>query len=225
MTFCHENYIIIVTKGDEAMSVINEIKIKINEMDSGEIIMTSDFSDLASITTVRQSLGRCVDDGLIRRVFDGVYEKPKYSSLLNEYVATNPEKVAYALARKYHWTIAPCGDIALNKLGLSTQVPAIWTYVSDGPYRNFGWDKIQIRFKHKTNREISMLSEQTILVVEALRALGKERIDEKVIARLQNILTDEDKKIIFREATTCSEWIYETLREVCKVSEENSEII
>ena len=197
------------------MSVIENIKDRINEMNAGDIMMTSDFADLSSVTTIRKSLGRCVEEGMIRRVFDGVYEKPKYSKLLGEYMPTNPEKVAYALARTYHWTIAPCGDIALNKLGLTTQVPAVWSYVSDGPYRNFSWDNIQLKFKHKTNREISRLSEQTVLVVEAIRALGKDNIDADVIAQLQRKLPTSEKKIILSEATACSEWIYETIREVC----------
>lgn len=197
------------------MSVTTEIKNRIEDMTPGDIMMTSDFADLSSITTIRKCLGRLADDGIIRRVFDGVYEKPKYSKLLMEYMPTDPEKVAYALAKTYHWTIAPCGDIALNKLGLTTQVPAVWSYVSDGPYRDFTWDNIQLRFKHKTNREISMLSEQTVLVIEAIRALGKERITEDIIVQLQNKLPDSDKAIILTEATTCSEWIYETIRKVC----------
>ncbi len=199
------------------MSIIEKIKERINKMNEGEIVMTSDFADLSSITTIRKCLGRCVDDGIIRRVFDGVYEKPKFSKLLNEYLPTDPEKVAYALARSYHWTIAPCGDIALNKLGLTMQVPTVWSYVSDGPYRNYRWNNIQLKFKHKANREISLLSEQTVLVVEAIRALGKERIDENVIAQLQKKLLQSDKEVILSEATTCSEWIYETIRKVCTI--------
>lgn len=197
------------------MSIIKEIKNRISNLDDGEIIMTSDFAELASITTIRKCLGRCVEEGIIKRVFDGVYEKPKYSKLLNEYMPTNPEKVAYALARNYHWTIAPCGDIALNMLGLTTQVPAVWSYVSDGPYRDFEWGNIVLRFKHKANRGISQLSAQTILVIEALRALGKERVDESVVSQLKNRLIDDDKEIILGEATGCSEWIYETVRKVC----------
>lgn len=102
------------------MSIIEQIRNRIEDMDSSEILMTSDFVDISSITTIRKCLSRCADEGLIRRVFDGVYEKPRYSNLLEEYLPTNPETVAYALARHYHWTIAPCGDIALNKLGLGS---------------------------------------------------------------------------------------------------------
>lgn len=197
------------------MSVIEDVRNRIKNMNDGDILMTSEFADLASITTIRKCLGRCVDDGLIRRVFDGVYEKPLFSELLNEYMPTDPEKVAYALARNYHWSIAPCGDIALNKLGLTTQMPAVWSYVSDGPYRDFGWGNVQLKFKHKTNREISQLSEPTVLVIEAIRALGKERVDYVVISQLKEKLPKEEKAKILSEATESSEWIYEIIRKVC----------
>ena len=184
-------------------------------MNDGDIMTTADFADLANLTIIRKYLGRCVDKGLIRRVFDGVYEKPHYSRLLVEYMPTDPDKVAYALARTYHWTIAPCGDIALNRLGLTTQVPTVWSYVSDGPYRTFSWDHIQLRFKHKTNREISMLSTQTILVTEALRALGKERITPDIIGQLRKKIPECDREKILTESSSCSEWIHETIRKAC----------
>src|SRR5699024_12662732 len=47
--------------------------------------------------------------------------KPKFSKLLGEYVAADPDAVAKALARCYHWAIAPCGDTALNMLGLRSE--------------------------------------------------------------------------------------------------------
>lgn len=197
------------------MSVMESIKTRIHAMDDGEIMTTADFADLANLTTIRKYLGRCVDKGLIRRVFDGVYEKPHYSRLLDEYMPTDPEKVAYALARTYHWTIAPCGDIALNRLGLTTQVPTVWSYVSDGPYRTFSWGHIQLKFKHKTNREISMLSTQTILITEALRALGKERITPEVIGQLRKKIPERNREMILIESSSCSEWIHETIRKVC----------
>lgn len=197
------------------MSVMESIKTRIYAMNDGDIMTTADFADLANLTTIRKYLARCVDKGLIRRVFDGVYEKPHYSRLLDEYMPTDPEKVAYALARTYHWTIAPCGDIALNKLGLTTQVPTVWLYVSDGPYRTFSWDHIQLKFKHKTNREISMLSNQTILITEALRALGKERITPEVIGQLRKKIPERKREMILIESSSCSEWIHETIRKVC----------
>ncbi len=195
--------------------ICEEIKKRIDSADDGSIFLTSDFTDIASITTIRKCLGRQVEENTIRRIFDGVYEKPIYSNLLKEYVPASPDKVAYALARGFHWTIAPCGDVALNKLGLSTQVPVVWSYISDGPYREFSWDNITISFKHRTNRQISFMSELTTLVVEAIKTLGKDKIDDLVIQRLKNRLPEEKRKQVLDEATGVSEWIYEIIRKVC----------
>lgn len=201
-----------------ANGIYLEIKKRIELAEEGSVFVTSDFADLATITTVRKCLGRQVEEKTIRRILDGVYEKPIYSGLLMENVPANPETVAYAIARNFHWTIAPCGDIALNKLGLSMQVPAVWSYISDGPYRKFSWDNITISFKHRANREISFMSESTILVVEALKTLGKERVDESVILKLKNRLPKDEKIKLAEESTGVSEWIYAVIRKVCAES-------
>lgn len=198
-----------------ASGIYTEIKKRIELAEPGMVFLTSDFTDIATTTTVRKCLGRQVEEKNIRRIIDGVYEKSVYSNLLKEYVPANPEKVAYAIARGFHWTIAPCGDVALNKLGLSTQVPVVWSYISDGPYRKFSWDNITLSFKHRANREISFMSETTTLVVEALKTLGKERIDESIILSLKNRLPQAEKKKMLEEATGVSEWIYAVIRKVC----------
>ena len=195
--------------------IYTEIKKRIALAEPGTVFLTSDFADIASTTTVRKCLGRQVEEKNVRRIMDGVYEKPIYSKLLKEYLPANPETIAYAIARSFHWSIAPCGDVALNKLGLSTQVPVVWSYISDGPYRKFSWDNITLSFKHRANREISFMSETTTLVVEALKTLGKERIDDNIILSLKNKLPKAEKKKILEEATGVSEWIYAVIRKVC----------
>lgn len=195
--------------------IYQEIKKRISVADAGSIFLTTDFVDLASLATIRKCLGRQVEEKTIRRILDGVYEKPVYSNLLEEYIPADPEAVAYAIAKNYHWTIAPCGDVALNKLGLSTQVPVVWSFISDGPYREFSWDNIKITFKHRANRRISLMSKQTTMVVEAIKTLGKDGIDEKIISTLKHKLPNDEKKNILIEATGVSEWIYEVLRKVC----------
>ncbi len=195
--------------------IYDEIKNRIDLYEDGDIFFTTDFIDIASLATIRKCLGRQVEEGAIRRVMDGIYEKPKYSKILDEFIPTDPERVANALAKKYHWTISPCGDVALNKLGLSTQVPVVWSYVSDGPYRNFTWENITLSFKHKTNREISFMSRISIMVIEAIKTLGKDHVDENTIAILRNRLNGEEKSILLKEAADSAAWIFEIVRKVC----------
>ena len=59
------------------------------------------------------------------------------------------------------------------------------------------------------------MSEMTTLVVEALKTLGKERIDESIILSLKNRLPQAEKKKMLEEATGVSEWIYAVIRKVC----------
>lgn len=192
------------------------IKKRINAAPFGSIFTGADFSDIADNNTVRQCLSRLVNEGMILRVLNGVYEKPKYSKLLNEFVAPDPDAVAKALARTFHWTIAPSGNTALNLLGLSTQVSAVWSYISDGPYKKYEWNNTRLEFKHRTNKEISGLSYTTILVVQALKTLGKDNVTDDVITTLKKRLTPKEKKAALKESTESTNWVYQTIRKICE---------
>ena len=137
--------------------------------------------------------------------------------MLKEYVAVDPDQVAKAIARNYHWTIAPCGYTALNLLGISTQVTAIWSYISDGPYRKYEWNNTCIEFKHRTNKEISGLSYMTRLIIQALKTLGKENVSKGVIVMLSDKLTFEEKTTILKEAAESTDWVYNIIRKICDV--------
>ena len=198
-----------------AKGYMQEIRERILSAEEGSVFSTSDFADIADTNTVRSALYRLIQDGILRRILNGVYEKPKYSKLLDEYVAADPEAVANALARSYHWTIAPCGNTALNLLGLSTQVTAVWSYISDGPYKTYEWNSTKLEFKHRTNKEITGLSYMTSLVIQALKTLGRSNITLEVIQMLSEKLTDKDKQACLKEATESTDWVYDTIRQIC----------
>lgn len=194
---------------------MKSIRDRVLAAEDGSVFTSSDFADIADTGTIRQSLNRLVQDKILRRIIRGVFEKPKYSKLLGEYVAVSPDAVAQALARSYRWTIAPCGDTALNILGLSNQVTAVWSYISDGPYKTYEWDHVKIEFRHRTNREITGLSYMTSLVIHGLKALGKERISSETIERLSARLSESEKTALLRESSESSDWIVDTVRKIC----------
>lgn len=192
-----------------------QIQERIGCVPEGTIFVSSDFADIADTETIRRNLNRLTQTGTLRRILKGVYEKPKYSKLLDEYVAADPDAVAKALARSYHWTIAPCGNTALNLLGLSTQVTAVWSYISDGPYKTYEWNSTKLEFKHRTNKEITGLSYMTSLVIQALKTLGKSNVTPEIIQVLSEKLTADDKKACLKEATESTDWVYDTIRQIC----------
>ena len=194
---------------------MQEIKNRILSSEDGSVFSTSDFADIADTNTVRSALYRLVKDNILRRIINGIYEKPKYSKLLDEYVAADPASVAQALARSYHWTIAPCGNTALNLLGLSTQVTAVWSYISDGPYKTYEWNSTKLEFKHRTNKEVTGLSYMTSLVIQALKTLGKNNVTPEVIQILSTKLSLSEKQACLKEATESTDWVYDTIRQIC----------
>ena len=82
-------------------------------------------------------MNRITNSEKIQKIVKGIYYNPKYNELIEECEAPSVHEGAKAIARKYNWTIAPYGNTTLNLLGLSTQVPSKWTYISAGRYANF----------------------------------------------------------------------------------------
>ncbi|MCR5770032.1 Transcriptional regulator, AbiEi antitoxin, Type IV TA system [Butyrivibrio fibrisolvens DSM 3071] len=192
-----------------------EIEKRIEDADLGYAFSAIDFADIAGTDPTNKALSRLGEAGTIRRVIKGIYDKPLYSKLLGEYSSPNIEKVAQALARKYNWTIAPSGETALNFLHLSTQVPNSWSYISDGPYRKYDIGSYQVEFKHCANKEISGKSFITISVIQAIKYIGKDKIQQEDKERLSKALSSSDKEIILREAITTTAWIYKVIKEIC----------
>ena len=196
-------------------TIYAQIKEIIDQADSEAVFVASDFSQIAPINTVRQCLSRLEKSQQIVRIMRGVYYQPAYSELLQEYEAPSPYHVALALARKFGWAIAPSGAAALNMLGLSTQVPTHWSYVSDGPYRTFSLGNITIEFRHCSSKEISGMSAKTALVIQVIKALGKENLDERSIQRIRRILSAEERTAVLEEAKYTTAWIYEAIKTIC----------
>ena len=199
----------------EKQTNLSIIRDRIRQSEYGMVYVAVDFVDICDKTNINAYLARLAEEGLIRRVMRGVYYKAEYNEMLGEYVTPAVDNVAQALARNFGWTIVPCGDAALNILGLSTQVPATYVYVSDGTYKEYTFHDITIQFKRTTNREVSKLTYKTALVIQALKALGKDQINDSVITRLQSILTAEEKATMLSEAKTATAWIYDCIKKIC----------
>ncbi|MBQ8572435.1 MAG: hypothetical protein IJ451_03095 [Ruminococcus sp.] len=200
----------------ERPSILSEIKKEIQNAKIGTVFVPIDFALITDKKTASVSLSRLEKEKIVLKIMRGIYYKAEYNDFLDEYVAPQADAVAHALSRNYGWTIVPCGDTALNLLGLSTQIPAAWVYVSDGPYKEYTYNQTTIKFKRTTNKEISKLSYKTALVVQALKALGNDSINDSVITKLKNTLTEEEKKTMLMEAKAVTSWIFEYIKIICR---------
>lgn len=205
-------------------SIAFQIMERIEKASRDSVYIAADFTDLGEYNTVRQALLRLEKAGKIQKIMRGVYYYPRYSELIQEYEAPSPSKAAEAIARKFNWTIAPCGDTALNILGLSTQVPAKWSYISDGPYHQFQIGNLSIEFKHRNNREISGMSPSTATIIQALKSIGKENIEEIQLDVIRRHLSDDERCTVLSETQHSSVWIHETVKRICSEEEEKDNV-
>ena len=194
---------------------IDMMSARIGNAPYGTAFVVSDFTDIMDHETAKKSIARLEKNSSIRRVLRGVYDKPKYSTLLQEYAAPDPDCIAIAIARNNNWSISPSGVLALNLLGLSTQVPATWEYYSSGPYKSYQMDNCEIKFVHRANREIEGFSPKTSLIIQAIKAIGADGMSDTVISKLSGKLSDEEKETALDEGRQTTRWIYESLKKIC----------
>ena len=104
----------------------------------------------------------------------------------------------------------------MNILHISTQVPNVWEYVSDGPYRDYMIGKIPLKFKHVMPREINGYSPITVMVIQGIRAIGKGNMSQEQADRFSSAITAEDGETLLKEAKTASGWIYKEIKNICE---------
>ncbi|MBI4995709.1 MAG: hypothetical protein HZA64_13320 [Rhodocyclales bacterium] len=171
---------------------------------------------------IHQALSSLARAGTIRRVSRGVYDYPRHSELLGETLSPDVDQVAQALARKFNWRIQPSGEAALNLLGLSTQVPGRWIYLSDGPSREYpiGEDGGQtLAFRKSALKETGFKLRESGLLVQALKALGKERVDTAVIDTLRRQLDPKLRSRILADTRVVPGWVLQIIKQVCEAGD------
>ena len=176
----------------------------------------TDFVAEFGEANIHQALSSLAKVGKIRRVRRGVYDYPRYSELLGRQLSPDLDQVAHAMARKFNWRIQPSGDAALNLLGLSTQVPGRWVYLSDGPGRKYKIGDHSLVFKKSVLKDVGFKYRESGLVVQALKALGRDHVDGKVIKGIRQQLEPKSCERILKDTRSVTGWIYETIKRICK---------
>ena len=197
-------------------SIENKILSIIRGHGKGWAFTSSDFARKFKRSTIDWVLYNLEKEEEIKRATRGVYYFPKYSELLKKELSPNVDQVAQAIARKFNWRIQASGNAALNLLGLSTQVPGRYVYLSDGPDRSYQIGNTTLTFKKAALKEIGFKHRESGLIVHALKALGKERIDNKIIDKIKGQLDSNKCNKIMEDTKTVTSWVYEIIRKICE---------
>lgn len=175
----------------------------------GGVFTPSDFLDVAARSTIDQALSRLAKNGKLRRLARGLYDFPKVHPQFG-LLSPTPDDVAQALARQTGSQVQIAGARAANALGLSTQVPAKSTYLTDGPSRRVVLGERVVDLRHASPKHLIAPGSAAGTVVQALRHVGAIRAAD--VARIASRrLSASDKKTLASNALQAPAWMRPTL--------------
>ena len=190
-----------------------KIKKRIIGKGRGAIFAPSDFLDIGSRAGVDQALSRLAGQGMIRRLTRGLYDFPKKSARFG-YLSPSADDIARAVARKDKQILQPSPAMAANQLGLSTQVPSKPTYMTDGPTRTKTIGRQVIRFRNASSKTLIGAGQKSGAVFQALRYIGKDRVDDQVIAKLARLLDDKDRALLSKQSIYVPAWMHPVVQQI-----------
>jgi hypothetical protein len=193
------------------MSIQEKIAAQIHALPEGELLLPSDFSDLGSSEAVRLALFRLEKAGIIVRVAQGIYVRPKISKWIGP-ISPSAEEVAEAIAKRDRIRTVPTGSYALNAVGLSTQVPMNIVLLTDGSPREIKVGKRTIKFKRTTPKNLLAKGKISRLVIQALKEIGNGNVTEDEGKKIFELLKKEDEKDLKHDIALAPVWIQKMIK-------------
>jgi hypothetical protein len=193
------------------VSIEDKIVAQIAALPKGELLLPADFQELGSSEAVRLSLFRLEKKDFIVRVAQGIYVRPKESSLIGK-LTPSAEEVAEAIAKRDRIRTVPTGSYALNALGLSTQVPMNIVLLTDGSPREIKVGKRTIKFKKITPKNLLAKGRISRLAIQALKEIGNGKITAEEEQKILGLLRKEEVNNLKHDITLAPVWIQKIMK-------------
>jgi len=182
----------------------------------GCVFTPGDFLDLGRRQAVGVALHRLVKKGTLRSLARGLYDYPRTDPDLG-LLSPTTDAIVKALKGRDNILLQPSGAYAANLLGLSEQVPMKIVLLTDGPARRVQLGKQIIILKHTTPKAMATAGKISGLLIQALRHIGQKNVDDTVVERLRNRLSEDDKKRLLKDIRYAPAWIAAIMRRVAQL--------
>lgn len=192
------------------------IKNRITEHGAGWCFTPFHFSDLENDTSIRKALSQLEKQKFIRRLARGLYDYPQKHNTLG-IIPPDLNKVAKAIAEKNGVVIQPAGAHAANLVGLSTQVPGRIIFLTEGASKKVKIGNQEIIFKKTTKKNMLSAGTREGLLIQALKNLGKDHIDQKARIQIAKFLEDSPKEEIKKNMKFAPAWIRTLVFEILEL--------
>ena len=176
---------------------MSEITKRIENIHEGQILFISDFSDInGNEKVVSRALSAEEKKGNIVRLAKGMYLRPKSTRFGIVYPSV--DEMVKAIAHRDKSKVQPCGMTALNMLGLSTQVPTKYTYLTSGSSRKLKLGDRLIELKRSVPKNFVFKTTLGALLMQALKSLGEKNISKQEIVQIRKLIDNEKRMEHFK---------------------------
>ena len=188
---------------------------RIKAMPEDCILFRSDFPEYHT-EFVGSILSELTSEGMLVKIAHGIYAKPRKSRF--GVVLPSVDKVVQAIAVRDNAEVLPSGMTALNALGLSTQVPMIYTYLTTGSERTVNLSNRKVVLKRGVPKNFCYGTRLISLLVQALKALKKENVgDSELNVIRQLVLKETDKDTLVKDVDMMPAWMKRIIKPMLTV--------
>ncbi len=194
---------------DMIESIENKIYNSIKRRKNGVIFFASDFVHMGNGQAINKALERLTNAQKILRLSKGMYCKPRIDTELGlGVIYPTLEEIAEAIAKRDRSRIMPTGDYALNRLGLSTQVPMNAVYYTDGTPRKIQiYNGRGIRFLRVAPKRLAFKNKLSAMLTFALLEVGRGNLTKEQENRIKELLTKVPQEAIISDYPLMPDWI------------------
>lgn len=197
------------------MRIVDEIEEKIQQSDPGALFFISDFAKTGNDVFISRLLSEFAEKGLICRLANGIYYKPIETRLGVLYPEV--DTLVKAIARRDNAMILPTGETAQNMLGLSTQVPMNYVYLTTGSARKLKIGQRTVTFKRSVPKNFACKSEFLASLIQAMKSIGENRMTDEHKTVIKGLL---QKKLpiesLEEDLLTAPIWVRKTIWNIIK---------
>lgn len=181
------------------------LKSRIKALPVDSVLFRSDYPEYHS-EFVGSTLAELTESGVLFKMAQGIYVKPQKSRF--GLVLPSIEKIVQAIAMRDNAEVLPTGTTALNALGLSTQVPMNYSYLTSGSERTIKLANRQVVLKRGVPKNFCYKTRLIALLTQALRALKQENVGDSELQIIRELIAKEtDKESLAKDVDAMPGWM------------------
>ena len=192
---------------------------RIEAMPEDSVLFRSDFPGYHS-EFVGETLTELTNEGVLVKLAQGVYAKPRMSRF--GVALPSVEKIVQAIAVRDNAKVLPSGMTALNALGLSTQVPMNYTYLTTGSQRTVKLANRQVVLKRGVPKNFWYETRLIALLVQALKTFKQENVGQEELQIIRSLIEKEpDKGTLAKDVDKMPAWMKRLIKPMLKPNDDH----